>query len=220
MRHFYFAAVAGLVVTTPTHALDFDFSGHFTKDNDIAQFTFTVGGVGSSTVKVFSSSWLYGNPGVGQPLGGFDPILSIWRDNGTLMAQQDDGHVTGATLSNGVSYNHGVWDSYYTVSLAPGNYIATVGQYDNFAAGTQLAQGFRYDGNDNFTHDYGYGGGTQPYFNGVWDANDPRTGYYEFHLLNVADATHQAPTVPDTGPGLAMLSSIVGGLAGCRLLRR
>ncbi|MCC6234219.1 MAG: DVUA0089 family protein [Verrucomicrobiales bacterium] len=212
------AALAGLAVIIPTQALDFDFSGTFTKDNDIAKFNFTVGGVGPSTVKVFSSSWLYANAGVGQPLGGFDPILAIWKADGTLMAQQDDGGVAGTTDSNGTSYSHGVWDSYYSVSLAPGNYIATVGQFDNFAVGTQLSQGFRYDGNDNFTFDGGYGGATQPYFNGVWDSNDPRTGNYAFHLLNVGAATHEPPRLPDTGSSLAMLVAVVGGLAGLRRL--
>jgi len=165
-------------------ALDFDFSGAFAKDNDVVKINFNVGA--PSIVTVFSSSW------VG---GGFDPMLGIWHSNGSLVHFQDDGGYTGSTMSNGVPYSHGTWDSYYAVNLAAGSYIATVTQYSNFNNTTQLADGFRYDGNDNFTYDLGYGGATQPYFNGVWSGNDPRNGNWAFHLLNVARADVE-PTNP------------------------
>jgi hypothetical protein len=184
-------------------ALDFDFSGTFTKDDDIARFNFTVGGENPSLVTVFSSSW---------DDGGFDPILAIWTAAGVQMAEQDDGGVEGSTLSNAVSYDHGVWDSYYQVSLDPGDYIATVGQYSNFANSTDLADGFRHEGNPNFTFDLGYG--QAPLFNGVWTENDPRQGFYVFHILNVAEATHEPPIngVPDAGSTLVLFGIALAGL--------
>lgn len=194
-----------LVGASSLSAADFDFSGTFRQDNDIAQFNFTVGV--DSTVTVFSSSW---------DDGGFDPILAIWTGGGSLMAQQDDGGNTGSTMSNAVSYTHGTWDSYYTVFLTAGNYIATVAQYNNFSVSANLADGFQQDGNPNFTFDQNYGGATQPLFNGVWDNNDPRTGNYVFHILNVAEATHQPPGVPDHASTLGLLGLAFVGVASLR----
>jgi hypothetical protein len=164
------------LLALPAVAADFDFSGNFRYDNDVVKINFTVGA--ASTVTVFSSSWLSGDP----PQG-FDPMLGIWTAAGALIYFQDDGHTIGSTSSNSVSYNHGNWDSYYTVNLSPGTYIATVTQYDNFNNTSNLSGGFRYDSVPNFTATYG--GGTQPMFNGVYDTNDPRTNYWQFHLLNV-----------------------------------
>ena len=190
----------------PTFALDFDFSGTFSRDNDIAQFNFTVGS--DSTITIFSSSW---------DDGGFDPILAIWdAGTGNLIQQQDDGLNSGSTFSNGTSYDHGIWDSYYTQFLSAGNYIATVAQYNNFAAGGNLSNGFVHDGDPNFTSAFG----SQTYFNGVFGSPnpDPRNGNYAFHILNVAEATHQPPpAVPEAGSTFAILSA---ALAGLGLLRR
>jgi hypothetical protein len=210
------ALIASVVTTSAAQAADFDFSGTFQQDNDVALFNFTVGQ--DSTVTLFSSSWLYGNPAPGQELGGFDPILALWDSNGNLLQQQDDGGNIGSTVSNGVSYNHGTWDSYFTQSLTAGSYIASVGQFNNFAVGTNLSQGFRYDSNPNFTFDNGSGGATQPLFNGVWDNNDPRTADWEFHVLNVSQATSNTEPVPEPASMLGILA--FGALGSTKLLKR
>lgn len=195
-----------LIVSLPSQAIDFDFIGTFTKDNDVVGLSFTVGA--PSTVTVFSSSWVS---------GGFDPILAIWDSSGNQMAQQDDGHNVGSTPSNGIFYNHGTWDSYYQVNLAAGTYLATIAQYNNFSVNTILSNGFIHDGaaGENFTFVNGYGGATQPLFNGVWDSNDPRTGNWEFHILNVASASQiPPPGVPDGGStaGFLILAMTAFGL--------
>jgi len=213
--HSLVAAVAittAMVASSPAKAADFDFSGTFQEDNDVLLFNFNVGA--DSTITIFSSSWLYGDAPVGEGLGGFDPILALWDSAGNLIAQQDDGGNVGSTLSNGVSYNHGTYDTYFTQFLAAGTYTASITQYNNFAVGSNLNNGFQQDGNPNFTFDSGFGGATQPLFNGVWDSNDPRTNQWEFHILNVADAVVVEPeSVPEpaTVAGLVAFGAMAAG---------
>jgi len=173
-----FAGLLALGATTANADLqDYDFAGTFGQDNDIVTLSFTIDNPG--TVTIFSSSW---------DDGGFDPIIAIWNAMGGLVNQQDDGHNVGSTLSNGVSYAHGNWDTYYSVALNAGTYFLTVAQFDNFALGSNLADGFRYDNDGHFTFTNGYG--PQADFNGVLNSNDGRNGNWAFHLLNVDVADH------------------------------
>ena len=164
---------------TSIAAVDFDFSGTFAKDNDVVLLNFTVGA--DSTITIFSSSWID---------GGFDPILGIWDSEGNLVDEQDDGDFEGSSLSNGVSYDHGIFDSHFEILLTAGEYIASIAQFDNFSNSNQLSDGFIYDDSPNFTFDNGFG--SQANFNGVLGANDddedPRTGDWVFHILNIEEA--------------------------------
>lgn len=202
--HSFLKLTVAFGAASSAFALDLSFSGNFQKDNDVALFNFSISS--DRVITVFSSSW---------DDGGFDPILGIWDSAGNRLSEQDDGHNTGTTSVNGTDFTHGTWDSYYTVNLAAGSYIASVTQFDNFSVSALLADGFRYDGAPNFTFTQGYG--PQPYFNGVQSSNDARTGNYVFHLLNVDNATHQPPTVPDGASTVGLLSAAVAGMA---MLRR
>lgn len=195
-------SLSGNAIAIP---MDFDFSGTFANDNDVVLLDFSVGV--DSTITIFSSSW--GDDlgdGTGYVAGaGFDPILAIWNSSGNLVAQQDDGVIEGTTQSNGVDYTHGVWDSFFDVFLTAGDYTASITQFNNFAAGTSLSDGFIHDGNPNFTFDLGFG--TAPLFNGVWSTTDTRTGDWEFHILNVESASQvpEPATLALVGIGLAGL---------------
>jgi hypothetical protein len=200
---------AMLFVCHPAQALDFDFSGTFSQDNDVVKLNFTVGA--DSTITIFSSSW--GDPAV-NPLDGyvnglgFDPMLGIWDSSGDLVQFQDDGDVVGYTDSNGVSYGYGVWDSYFDVFLSAGDYTASISQYDNEPNGTNLSDGFFYDGDPTFTQVMNTV--PQTYFNGEWADGDFRNGEWEFHILNVESAS-QAPepaTILLIGTGLVGLVGI------------
>ena len=194
--------VALLLAGPAVFATDFDFSGEFTYDNDVALLDFTVGA--ASTVTVFTSSWIQGHP----PLG-FDPIVGLWDDVGNLLGVQDDGFVTGSTLSNGVSYSHGEWDVYFDVFLGAGDYRLSLTQFDNNPRGFTLSEGFEHDGEPDFTSAWG----PYPRFNGRFDQDDLRSPDWALHVTNVAPAQ----TVPE--PSTWLLFG-VGGLAIARLRRR
>jgi hypothetical protein len=202
------AITAAMVASSPAKAVDFDFKGTFQNDNDVLLFNFNIDT--DRTITLFSSSWLYEDPPVGEPRGGFDPILTLWDSTGKFIGQQDDGGNVGSTLSNGVSYNHGFLDTYFTQFLTAGTYTVGITQYSNFVAGPNLSDGFEQDDNPNFTLDFAFCGATQPLFNGILcrnDSTDPRTNQWEFHILNVADA-EVVESVPEP-------ASITGLLVFC-----
>jgi hypothetical protein len=181
---------------TSAPAADIDFSGTFYHDNDVLLFDFTV--EQASEITIFSSSW---------DDGGLDPILALWDANGDFITEQDDGLLTGSQVSNGVSYDYDEWDSYFTEFLTAGTYTASVGQFNNFANGSNLADGFMYDGpgNENFTAKDLCTNGS---FCGIWEPNDNRTNDWTFHILGADSATvTQQTTHEDVPEPITMLGS-------------
>lgn len=200
---------ASIAISVPAQATDFDFSGTFEQDNDVLLFDFDIDA--DSTVTIFSSSWVN---------GGFDPIFTLFDSAGNFINYQDDGAFTGSTRSNGVNYNHDVWDIYFTSFLPAGSYQASLTQFDNIPLGFSLSDGFLYDGADyeNFTAAFGCSQGS---FCGVESTDDSRTNAWEFHFLNVAQANVAEPptSVPEPASLLGLLTIGVLG-SGDRLRRK
>lgn len=173
--------------------VEYDYSGNLTYHNDVLQFRFSV--TESSLVTLFSSSW---------HRGGFDPIMALWDAAGNLLMEQDDGHNVGTTMSNGVEYRHGNWDSYFSQIVDAGSYIVTIATYNNWALGSLLSDGFTFD-SDN------------PALIADWyqPSNGNKESFFEFHILGANQASGPSPT-PE--PGTIVLMAL--GLGGMYLIIR
>lgn len=185
--------ISVVVFSGPAIAVDIDFSGTFQSHNDVRLYNFTT--TTPNTVTLFSSSW---------DDGGFDPMLGLWNSAGQLIQFQDDGGNVGSTVSNGISYTHGIWDSYYSATITPGTYTISITAFSNFNLGSILSNGFQLDGETPIP----IASWNQP----PQDRNGFRTANFVFHALNVEELR------PVPLPGTLVLFGI--GLASLAALRR
>ena len=150
--------------------------------------------------------------GVTIPRGGFDPILALFDSTGAEINQNDDG---GANVpADAVTGKH--YDTYLQSTLAPGTYTVSVMEFDNFAIGPNLSDGFTRTGQGDFTAAFGCSEGKFCDVSGV-SAGNSRNGNWEFDILgmNSASTTTGGSTVPEPASvGLLLLGA--GGLAFAR----
>jgi len=194
----------GILVASLASAANFSFQGTLTRDDEVLLFNFSVGSTSTVTLRTWSYAGGVNSAGTTIARGGFDPILALFNSStGVMINENDDGRsnvpadpVTG-----------GNFDTYLQSTLTAGNYTASVMQYDNFANGPNLSDGFLYaDGNATFTRAFGCSAGR---FCDVTASS--RNGAWAFDILGVQSASVANPP-PSGVPEPATVSMMVAGL--------
>ena len=201
------AALAAL----PAQAASFSFTGSFGADDDIQLFSFSLGSGATVTMTTLSYAGGLNSDGVLIGNGGFDPILTLFDSTGALVSFNDDG-LPPDVGTDPVTTR--AFDSYLEILLAPGTYTLALTQFDNFANGPNLANGFMRTGQPTFTG---------PLFNcpnGQFCDSAPsnRSSAWAVDIRDVDRATAAAATVPE--PASVLLLGIGLVLAAGRMRKR
>lgn len=205
------AACGGAIAAAPAQAADFSFTGNFSQDDNVQLFNFVVGAPSNVTLRTWSYAGGVNAAGATIARGGFDPILALFDATGALVGQNDDG---GCGLV-AADITGRCWDTFFTAALAAGNYTVGVMQYDNFANGPNLSDGFGRAGQGNFTPGFSNCAASQNSFEDVsGTAACGRDSHWAFDILNVSEAVQQqtgAVPEPATWAMLLLGFAMVGG---------
>ncbi len=183
------ALVVALTAAMGAQAAQFDFQGDIATHKDVIKINFSLL-ANATNVKVWTDSFLGGV--------NFDPITAVWSQTNTgwtRIGQNDD--------NPNIAPGQTRFDSGLTfATLASGNYLFTIATYNNFANGTTLAQGFKFDNQ-------------APIPLAQW--NQPANGFnkgthYSVHLSGVDGAVSAVPE-PESFAMLLAGLGIVGALA-------
>jgi hypothetical protein len=194
MKITYAAILAMGVFAGSANATDFSFTGNFGDGNEVQEFHFAVT---EPSADVTLRTWSYagGTNAAGTEIagGGFDPIVTLFNSStGRFIVDNDDSGLI-------VDPNTGdAWDSFLQTNLSEGNYTATITQYNSFADGELLSDGFQGTTHINFAS---------------------RDSHWALDILNVGSASlgdsyiSQTPPIPEpesyalllTGLGLVTL---------------
>lgn len=161
------------------------FSGNFTQDDDVQYFHYRVDNTGPVTVSTTSFAG-----------GGFSPILTLFDPAGAFLFDHAGyGTNSDATLS---------WNS-----LGGVEYIIALTQYDNYANGPELSNGFVRDGQGNFTAEPPFNP-SMPGGSFLLPGPEQRTSAWSIEFSS-ADPTLTAAPIPEP-------STAVTGISGALLL--
>lgn len=187
-----------VLTAVPAGAVNFSFTGNLANDDTVRFFNFSLLAPASVTLRTLSYGGGTNAVGDGIAPGGFDPIITLFGDAGNLIAQNDDDGddgIFGGARPDPVT--GGVFDSFLTfpnltflTPLPAGNYTVAVTQFNNFAIGLNLADGFR-------------GADTVGFID---DTGAKRTSFFALDILNVDSAS----AVPEPGSIMLFGSGLVG----------
>lgn len=178
-----------------------NFNGTFTTDDQVELFTYSV--QNTAVVNIFTTSFAS---------GGFAPLLSLFDGSGNLVFS-DNGLADNDCINNGTDPGTGnCYDSRMSWnSVAGETYTVALTEYDNFAVGPTLADGFFEAGNGDFTAQPPFnipGIGTAFLLPSASIAADQRTGDWALTLESTEPtlASPAGSTVPEPSMGLLCLA--------------
>jgi hypothetical protein len=214
-RRALFLLLACAVAFAPAslQAASITLTGTFAQDDTVQVFDVVVATGG--TVDFRSYGYGGGSTATGQTVaaGGFDTVLTLFSSTGAFLTENDDGtDVAPDPLTEQA------FDARITTNLLPGQYILALTQYDNFATGATLNDGFDETGYSNFTADPSFTAGP-PCPSGLFrdssnTAGQCRNGNWTVDFVNVASvAPRSAVPEPQSafllGCGLLSLAVMV-----------
>ncbi len=178
-----------LLCAGSANAALFNVTGNISYHNDVVFIDFSLDN-DATDVRVWTDSFQSGT--------NFDPITALWDGAGNLINENDDNSsINPATQST--------YDSGFALDfLAAGDYTFSIATYNNYALGSTVSDGFRYDA-------------AAPILLSDWcqPANDCNMGsYWSVWLDGVDSASGGGTPVPAPSPLLLM------GLGGLMLLLR
>lgn len=128
-----------VLAAVPAEAVNFSFTGNLANDDTVQLFNFSILAPVSVTLRTLSYGG--GTNAVGDVIapGGFDPIITLFDDTGSIVNvngedavnddDEDDGVVDAALLD---PVTGEAFDSFLAIALLAGNYTVAVTQFDNF----------------------------------------------------------------------------------------
>lgn len=135
------AATVLAVLGVSAQAADVSFTGQLANDNAVQLFSFTLAADADVTLRTWSYAGGVNAAGDAIGAGGFDPVVSLFSGLGAsaiLIGANDDGLGVATDPVTGFAY-----DSLLEfTALAAGSYTVALSEFDNFANGPTLADGF------------------------------------------------------------------------------
>ena len=189
-------AISLLSLSSIASAATFTFSGNFVNHTDVARVDFSVAS-DATNVRLWTDSFM---ANATNPSGtNFDPITALWNTStGALINQNDDNpSINPATQT--------FYDSGFSLAtLAAGDYFFTVAAFNNFAAGSNISNGFNFDGQAPIAIGL---------FNQPANALNARGSFWSVNLDGVDTATGPVSAIPLPG-AVWLFGTAIAGFAG------